>query len=170
RVLFRSLPILVTLDADRRVAAVVGVLYFAIYLVTCFASSRAGHVEQRLRSLPRAANATFAIGLGLLALAGAAAWGGIPGMAIASFLLLYAIQNLRRPLLVGYLADLLSHRTMATGLSVDTQLQTLLSAGIAPLLGFLADRWGVGAALVTLAAAAAAVFPFARVKAGKHGQ
>ncbi|MFC2100011.1 MFS transporter [Candidatus Bipolaricaulota bacterium] len=164
-----ALPILLTLDADRRVAIVVGVLYFLIYLVTCFASSRAGCVAQRLRSLPRAANATFALGLALLAAAGAAAWGRVPGVAIAGFLLLFAIQNLRRPILVGYLSDLMPHRTMATGLSVETQLRTLLMAGVAPLLGFLADRFGVGTALLILAAAAFTVFPFVRVKAGEHG-
>ena len=161
----RKNVILLTLDATRRVAGVVGVLYFTIYLVTCFASSRAGHVAQRMSSLPRAANATFAIGLGLLAIAGVAAWSGVPGIAIGGFLLLYAIQNLRRPILVGYLADLLPHRTMATGLSVETQLRTLLMAGMAPLLGFLADRWGVGAAILILAALSAAAFPLVRITA-----
>jgi len=158
-----ALPVLLALDANRRVAIVVGVLYFGIYLVTCFASSRAGHVEQRMSSLPRAANVTLAVGLGLLAASGVAAWGGVPGIAIVSFLFLYAIQNLRRPLLVGYLSDLLSHRTMATGLSVETQFRTLLAAGMAPLLGFLADRFGVGSALLILAALAAAAFPLVRI-------
>jgi hypothetical protein len=158
-----ALPILLSLDAERRVAVVVGALYFLIYLVTSIASSRAGVVEQRMRSLPRAANLTFAAGLGLLAVAGASAWAGVPGIAIAGFLLLYATQNVRRPLIVGYLADLLTHRTMATGLSVETQLRTLLAAALAPLLGFLADRFGIGMGLIALTGAAALAFPLVRI-------
>ena len=160
-----ALPVLLTLDSDRRVAMVVGVLYFAIYLVTSYACSRAGHVERRLRSRAHAANATLIAGVGLLAIAGAATWGGVPGIAIAAFLLLYGTQNLRRPILVGVLSDHLSHGTMATGLSVETQIRTLFVAGLAPLLGFLADRFGVGIALLLLAALATAVLPMLRLKA-----
>jgi len=162
-----ALPVLLTLDSDRRVAMVVGVLYFAIYLVTSFACSRAGHVEQRLRSRAHAANATLIAGVALLAIAGSAAWGGVPGIAIAAFLLLYGTQNLRRPILVGVLSDHLSHRTMATGLSVETQIRTLFAAGLAPLLGFLADRFGVGVALLLLAALATAALPVLRLKVSR---
>jgi len=161
-----ALPLLLGLAADQRVAVVVGLLYFVIYLGTSFASSRAGHLHSRIRSAPRAANLTFLVGIGLLAAAGAAAWGGAPGIAIVGFLLLYAIQNLRRPILVGLLADLLPHRTMATGLSVETQLRTLLMAGMAPVLGLLADRWGVGVAVFGLAVVGLALGALIRVRDG----
>jgi len=158
-----ALPFLLTLSADRRVAVFVGALYFVIFLGTAFASSRAGHVHHRVRSLPLAVDWTYFVGLALLAVAGGAAWGGIPGLAIAGFLLVYAVQNLRRPMLVGFLADLLSYRTMATGLSVESQLRTLLMVGMAPLLGHLADRWGVGVAVFVLAAGGLLLFPIVRV-------
>jgi MFS family permease len=158
-----ALPLVLTLSPDRRVAVFVGALYFLIFLATAFASSRAGHVHRRVRSLPFAVDGTYLVGLALLALAGGAAWGGVPGLAIAGFLLVYAVQNLRRPLLVGFLADLLSHRTMATGLSVESQLRTLLMAGMAPLLGHLADRFGVGVAVFVVAAGGLALLPLLRV-------
>ena len=158
-----ALPLLLTLSPDRRVAVFVGALYFVIFLGTAFASSRAGHVHRRVRSLPLAVDWTFFVGLALLAVAGGAAWGGIPGLAIAGFLLVYAVQNLRRPMLVGFLADLLSHRTMATGLSVESQLRTLLMAGMAPLLGYLADRYSGGVAVLVLAACGLAFLPLLRV-------
>ena len=37
-------------------------------------------------------------------------------------------------------------------------------AGLAPLIGFLADRWGIGAALMTVALAAVVIFPVLRVR------
>jgi UPF0716 family protein affecting phage T7 exclusion len=54
---------------------------------------------------------------------------------------------------------------MATGLSVEAQLRTLFMAGIAPLAGFLADRIGIGEALVVIAATAALGTIVLRVRA-----
>jgi hypothetical protein len=53
---------------------------------------------------------------------------------------------------------------MATGLSVESQLRTLLTAGIAPLVGFLADRIGVGEALTIIAVVAVAALALLRVQ------
>jgi Flp pilus assembly protein TadB len=66
--------------------------------------------------------------------------------------------------MIGYLADLIPHRTMATGLSVESQLRTLLMAGLAPLVGILADWIGVGGALAILAVTAAFLLPVLRVQ------
>jgi len=159
-----AIPILLSLSGERRVAILVGSLYFLIYITTSFASSRAGAVEGRSRSLSSAVNLTYLIGLGLLAMAGGAAWGGIPGIAIAAYLGVYALQNVRRPLVVGYLSERMPHRTMATGLSVESQLKTILMAGLAPLIGFLADRFGVGPAVAVIALAGIALFPLAMVR------
>ncbi len=164
-----ALPLLLTLEADRRVAVVVGLLYFVIYLGTSFASSRAGDLQDRIRSVPHAANGTFLLGAALLAVAGGAAWGRVPAIAIVGYLLVYAVQNIRRPILVGYLSDLLPQRTMATGLSVETQLRTLLVVGMAPLLGFLADRLGVGVAVLTLASATLLLFPWIMIRRASLG-
>lgn len=38
-------------------------------------------------------------------------------------------------MIVGYLAETVPRRIMATGLSVEVQLRTLLMSGMAPLLG-----------------------------------
>lgn len=159
-----ALPVLLGLTVDQRTALIVGILYFGIYLFTSFACSRAGSVERWLRSTSRAGNLAFLAGLALLATAGLAFWGGVPGVAIAAFLLLYAVQNLRRPILVGFLAEQFPHRTMATGLSVESQVRTLLMAAISPLLGFVADRLGVGMALLLLACVGIGAFPFMRLR------
>lgn len=158
-----ALPVFLALTGDQRVAILVGATYFVIYVGTSFASSRAGRVAERARSLSSAVNLTYAFGLAALALAGGFAWIGIPAVAIAGYLAVHVIQNLRRPMLVGYLSELLSHRTMATGLSVESQIRTLLMAGMAPLLGYMADRFGVGVAVLMIAAFGLFLLPLARV-------
>jgi MFS family permease len=159
-----ALPVLLSVRTDQRVAIVVGVLYFLIYLGTSTASANANRVKERARSLPAAVNLTYLFGVGLLAVAGIATWLRIYPLSIAAFLGLYLLQNLRRPIMVGYLSDLIPHRTMATGLSVESQLRTLLTAGIAPLVGFLADRIGVGEALTIIAVVAVAALALLRVQ------
>ena len=142
-----AIPILLALSADKRTALIVGGLYAIIYLGTSYAASHAGTVVDRVRSLPRTANVLYLAGAGLLAVAGVSAWRDVRWVAVAAFLALYVLQNLRRPVMVGYLAELIPRRTMATGLSVESQLRTLITAGLAPIVGMLADRLGVGLAL-----------------------
>ena len=159
-----ALPVLVGLRSEQRVALVVGASYCVIYLMTSLAASRAGAVESRAPSLSSAINGIYLLGSALLAVGGLSAWCGAPVGAIAAFLLLYAAQNLRRPMIVGYLSERIDHRMMATGLSVETQLRTALTAVLAPLVGLAADRLGVGAALVVLGGAAVLAVPFVRVR------
>jgi len=159
------LPILLFVRDDQRVAIVVGVMYFVIYLATSYAAKNAGRVTGGAHSLPAAANVTSLLGVSLLAAAGLAAALGAYPLSIAAFLGFHLLQNVRRPIMVGYLAGIIPHHTMATGLSVETQLRTLFMAGIAPLAGFLADRIGIGEALVVIAAAAALGAIVLRVRA-----
>jgi len=145
------LPILLFVRVDQRVAIVVGVTYFVIHLATSYAAKNAGRVTTRAYSLPAAANITCLLAVSLLAGAGLAAALGAYALSIVAFVGFHLLQNVRRPIMVGHLAGIIPHRTMATGLSVETQLRTLLMAGIAPLAGFLADMVGVGEALVVIA-------------------
>jgi uncharacterized membrane protein len=52
---------------------------------------------------------------------------------------------------------------MASGLSVESQFTTLLTAIFAPILGALADRFGIGVALMVLAAGVFFMFIITRV-------
>jgi hypothetical protein len=102
-------------------------------------------------------------GAGLLLLAGLAIWQEIIWLAIVIFLLFYLLQNVRRPMNVSFISDRISNRVMASGLSVESQFTTLLTAIFAPILGGLADRFGIGVALMVLAAGVFFMFVLARV-------
>ena len=159
-----AIPVLLSLRGEQRTAILVGCVYFLIYLATSFASSSAGAVQARLKSLSRGINLTLVIGIGLLMGGGAAAWLDLEGLAIAGFLGAYVLQNLRRPLIIGYLADRFDHCSMASGLSVEVQLRTFIMAGMAPLLGWLADRIGVGEAILLISAAVLLIAPLLIVR------
>ncbi|RLD02749.1 MAG: MFS transporter, partial [Chloroflexota bacterium] len=56
---------------------------------------------------------------------------------------------------------------MASGLSVESQFTTLLVAAFSPLMGFLADTLGVGAALTLFGAGMVLLFGLVRIKTAK---
>jgi hypothetical protein len=54
---------------------------------------------------------------------------------------------------------------MASGLSGESQVKTILVALLAPLVGFLADTIGIGAALGSTGLLLLIAFPILRVRA-----
>ena len=158
-----ALPIFLILEDKRRSALVIGLIYFVIYLFTSYASRSAAEFSQRFSSLGRAINLTFLAGAAFLFVAGLATWGSVTWLAILVFLLFYVLHNLRRPMNVSFISDQISHQVMASGLSVESQFTTLLTAIFAPVLGALADYLGVGAALTILAAGVLALYFIVRV-------
>ena len=154
-----ALPILLYISGRQRVAIVVGILYFLIYLGTSYAASHAGRIKEHARSTARAANIIYIAGIILLAASGIGIITRYYIISIVAFLGLYLLQNARRPLLVGYLSDLIPRQSMATGLSVESQLRTLTTAVLAPLVGLIADRIGIGFSLIAVASLAALLLP-----------
>ncbi len=143
-----GLPLFLVFSGPRRVALLVGGVYFLIYLSTSWASRNAGRLSRGLGSPGWALNLTFFGGAAFLAAAGGFSQSGLPMLSAVFFLMLFVLQNARRPVNVAYLSEKISHRTMASGLSAESQIKTLLIAVLAPAAGFLADRWGVGGMLL----------------------
>jgi len=147
-----ALPILLAVNDTKRASVVIGLVYFAIYLLTSTASRHSDHFSQRFGSLSQAINSSYGVGALLLLVAGLAAWQEMAALSIVVLIAWYALYNLRRPINVAYVSDQIDSGMMASGLSVESQLNTLLMVILAPILGALADSLGVGAALAILGA------------------
>jgi len=145
-----GLPVFVAFESGQRSALVIGLVYFGIYLLSSYASRNAGSIGRRFGDVAQAINVTFLIGAGLLVVAGAASWLNLPVLSIVVFLGLYLLHNVRKPLNVAFVSDQISNDVMASGLSVESQVVTLLMAMVAPVLGVLADAAGIGSALALL--------------------
>jgi len=158
-----GLPLLVALEPDQRSALVIGVVYCCIYLLNSYASREAGAIGARFGDVSRAINVTFFIGAGLLMASGLSSWANLPLVSILIFLGLHVLHNVRKPLNVANISDQIETDVMASGLSVESQIVTLLAAIIAPLMGALADAFGVGVALAGLGALMAALALLVRV-------
>jgi hypothetical protein len=148
----------------KREALVIGLVYFCIYLFTSLASRRAYYFSNRFSSLSRAVNVTYLAGGLLLIIAGVTTSLQIRIIAVLCFFTLFILNNIRRPIYVGIISDQIANKIMASGLSAEAQLTTILSAAIAPLLGYLVDNLGVGSGLGMIGLLMLSLFLFARVK------
>ena len=68
---------------------------------------------------------------------------------------------------VAYISDKISHKTMASGLSVESQIKTIVVAIISPVIGFFADRNGVGISLIIISFLFLFTLPFVIIKEKK---
>jgi hypothetical protein len=145
-----SMTLLTGLDDTRREALLIGLVYFFIYLLTSFAARNAYQVSQRFSDRRTAVNITYLVGVSLLLISGLTTVLEWQVLAVICFVGLFLINNLRRPINVGVISDQISSRIMASGLSAESQITTILTALFAPLLGYLADRIGLGSGILIL--------------------
>lgn len=159
-----ALPFFILLDEVKRSSVVVGVVYFFIYLLTSYSSRSADQFSRRFDGLAKPLNLTFLLGAAFLFVAGVATWLNLAILSVLVFLGFYVLQNLRKPINVAFISDQISHKVMASGLSIESQFTTILVAIFAPLLGALADKFGVGVALGVFGVGAMFLYLLVRVR------
>lgn len=153
-------PIMATLAAgiamlsayseDARNGLVVGVLYFFVYGATSIASTQAGPVTQRYKGKMSLPKLTLYLGLISGFLAGLFYKVDSLVLAILFFTGVYIIENLRKPVLTGYVADEVPEEMLASVISVQSFINTIMAAGISFTFGWLADHFGIANALMVL--------------------
>jgi len=157
-------PVLLVLDDVNRSGIVVGIVYFFIYVLTSYASRSSDRISRSFTNMATVINKTFLVGAGLLFIAGLASRQDLAIISVFVFLGFYILQNLRKPMNVAFISDRISHKVMASGLSVEAQVVTILVAIFAPVMGALADLFGVGIALICLSLVALSSYYFVFVE------
>ncbi len=139
-----GLPLLMALQEERRVAVVVGLVFSVLYLLASASSRFAGRVGRRLGGVVPAMNRTWIAASLILVAAGVFHRLDAYFVTILAYVVLYMLQNLRRPLCVSYISGSVNDRVMSVGLSLESLVKTLFMAVLAPLCGLAADRVGIG--------------------------
>ncbi len=161
-----TLPLLVAFESQKRSAIVIGFTYFLIFLMTSYAARNAWKLEARLKNLPLSIDAAYLVGVTGIGVSGVLLKLEYSIPAVIAFISLYLIQNIRRPLAVSYLSELISQDVMASGLSVESQMETLLVAIFAPVLGLVIDLTGIGGGLMFAGFSFLLMYPFLRLSRG----
>ncbi|MBN2875311.1 MAG: MFS transporter [Spirochaetales bacterium] len=147
-----GLPVLLGWQEQERTALVVGIVYFGLYLMTSHASRSAGSFSERFVSLARPLNLTLLGGIGLGLASGLVYYLGWTALAAALYMGVYIVENLRKPMGIAYVSELMNQDALATALSAESQAETLFAAVIALALGFSVDVLGPGLGLAACSA------------------
>lgn len=157
-------PVMTSIKVEQRTSVILGILYFFIYLMTAAASRNAPKLVEKTRRISTALNSTFILTASMLLVAGISIHFSFYYLSVLAFLLLFIIQNIRRPVVVGYIGEVSDKSRMATILSVDSQLSSLMIAVFAPLIGFMTDKFSLGISLAVFGALLLGFSVFFRVE------
>jgi hypothetical protein len=81
-------------------------------------------------------------------------------IAVICFAGIYVVENLRKPIGIGFVAENIPSGIMASVLSVESQAHSITTALLAPLAGWLTDMIGIGYALLSICLFALIISPF----------
>ena len=159
-----SIAMFSSLEDTQREAVIIGLVYFGIYLLTSLASRRAFRFSERFSNLSMAINISYLFGTGLIFLSGLMTHMEFALVSVICFIGLFIVNNLRRPINVGFISDQISSGVMASGLSAEALFTTIFSGIFAPLMGYLVDSFGVGNGITIIGMSMLILFVFVRVK------
>ena len=145
-----GVPFLLFLDDIQRTSVVVGLVFFVVYMLNSFASKYSGKLAAQFKNIYKPLNITLFSGYLFGILSGLFYSIDMYIISIIFFILIIVIENIRKPMAVSNVSDLLDRKIYATALSVDSQIKTIVSALAAILIGFLADNYGIGYALIII--------------------
>lgn len=143
-----SLPVFLFLNDKERSSIVIGAVYFLIFTLTSIASKRSGQVADLFRRSHTPLNITLIVGFSLGLLSGFLYRLDLSILAIISYVGIYLVENIRKPMAISYVSDVIDQNVLATALSAESQARSLVAALVALAIGFFADRYGVGLSLV----------------------
>ncbi|MFW5820213.1 MAG: MFS transporter [Bacteroidota bacterium] len=141
------IPFFQNLEKEQRISILIGVVYFFIYLMNSIASGNSAKFLKKMKNSRRALYLTllfgFIAGLG----SGIFYMSDYKLVAIIPFLLIFIIENLRKPIGVSYISESMDKNILASSLSAESQLSSIMAGIYAFLVGYLADILTVGKSL-----------------------
>ncbi len=142
------IPLLTAYDSEKKNGIFIGIIYFIIYMLTSRASALSARVA--VKNKANIAFITLMIGFAAGALSGLFYIGDIQVAALIAFVGIFVIENMRKPILTGLISDEVPNEILASVISAESLLQTFMTAGIALIFGFIADRFDIGVAFLAV--------------------
>ena len=159
-----SIPVFLYLEDEKRSSVMIGIVFFILHLLTSYASRRSGSFSGRFKTLAIPLNITLIIGFGLGFVSGFAYWINFYLVSVVLFAGIYVVENLRKPIGVAYVSNTVDDRILASTMSADSQVKSLIAAILAPIIGIFADQLGVGIAIMIVSLAMILLLPVYRAK------
>lgn len=140
------LPFFANSGIERKNGIFIGFFYFVIYLLTSHASAVSSRFG--VKNKTNTALLTLLIGFGFGIVSGIFYLNDLGVMALVALTGVFIVENIRKPILTGYIADEVPNTILASVISAQSLVQTAMTALIALAFGFLSDRFNIGSAFV----------------------
>lgn len=159
-----TLPLLIAVNKNQRSALLIGIIYFCLYILTSFSARNAGFISSKFRYLAIPLNISLILGFLLGLLSSIFYILNLTLIAIILFIGIFLIENIRKPIGVSYITEKINAPILASVLSAQSQSATLLTVLLAPLFGFVADKMGLGNAMIIIPAFLLCLIPAVMLK------
>ncbi len=143
-----SIPIASVYSDEQKSAIAIGVIYFFVYLLTSIAAKNSARISNLFNAKETALNTLLFIGLVSGFMAGILYYFEFSLLSILLMVPVFLIENMRKPIGVAMVADSTEKNILASVLSVQSQIQTLIIIIAAPILGYFSDILGLGIGIV----------------------
>ncbi len=153
-------PLLLVLPDKKRTSILIGLFYFGMFFLNAVSSRNSQKFMLLFSSQRTALNISFLLGIGLATLSSIFYLKGHLVAAVLCFACIYFVENLRKPIGIAFVAENIPSGIMASVLSVESQAHSITAAILAPFVGWLADSFGLGYALLGACVLAILISPF----------
>lgn len=142
------IPIMIHLEPEKKNGIIIGVIYFFIFLATSLASKYSSKVAAiRRRNISYITLVTgFVAGI----ISGVSFMYGIWIISLLAFAGIYVMENIRKPILTGAIADKVPKEILTSVISAQSLLRTIITTLLAVVFGVIADFSGVGISLLVV--------------------
>jgi MFS family permease len=145
-------------------SVLIGIVYFIIFVISAFSARNANWFKELFHNNKSAINYSFILGLILIFLSGLLYVLKLQILSVVFLILIYSLQNFRRPINVDMITESIPPKIMASGLSLESQLKTFVIAILSPIMGWLVDKFDIGFGLIWIAVILLFISPFAWVR------
>jgi len=159
-----ALPLLMDMTDKQRSSVMIGIVFFVVYFLSSFASRSSGKFSERFSSLSAPMNMTLIIGLLGGVLSGIFYTFELWFLSVVLFIVIYMIENIRKPVGVAYLGSNVERNVLASILSVDSQVKSFTAAILALLFGIFADLFDIGWSIIIVSSGLLIITPLILLK------
>lgn len=144
------LPVLNQVDLKKKNGLVIGLLYFIIFIASSMASKFSSKAEGKYKG--NIAMITMILGFCAGLLSGIFYHYSLYALSLLAFAGIYMLENIRKPILTGAIAEKVPKEILTSVLSAQSLLRTIIASLLALIFGLIADRSGVGTSLIVVSA------------------
>ncbi len=138
-------PFMLNTEAEKKNGLIIGILYFIIYWITSYASKASSIVASINKT--NISNITLLIGFSTGILCGIFYTNEWLIIAFIAFLGIYIVENIRKPILTGFISDKVPNEILTSVISAQSLPKTVITSVLALLIGIIADNYGIGISL-----------------------